>query len=170
MLSGLLWFILIVAGLTSWWKEWASVVLNGHPVYLMLSYQNVFIDTRYFFKALYFVRDSEITVSLLHVFSETFQILFTSWNLAIAFKQFYKYAKPVVVCGPLFKSGIYWSKFIQIDLKGTLKIIFIATHHWWHWEVVGTSSLYELVWKWTGASFYLVALHSHKLFFKRSRG
>lgn len=75
MLSGLLWLILIVAGLNSWWKDWARVVLNGHPVYLKLSYQNVLIDISYFFKALYLVRDTEVTLSLLHVIYKAFQIL-----------------------------------------------------------------------------------------------
>lgn len=79
-------------------------------------------------------------------------------------------------CGLLaFLSTTHLSRFVQIDLKRTLKVIFIATHHWWRWEVVGTTSLCEFMWKWTGVSqtvslcFHLVVLHSQKFFFKRSR-
>ena len=32
-------------------------------------------------------------------------------------------------------SAIHLSKFVQMDLKGILKIIFIAIHCWGHWEV-----------------------------------
>lgn len=91
---------------------------------MKLSNQHVFIDTSFFLKALYLVRDAEITLSLLHVLHEMFQMLCKSWSLVMAFKQFHKHGKPVVR-----SAGLHLSKFVQIDQKGTLKVIFIVTDH-----------------------------------------
>lgn len=108
MFCGLLWLRLIVArseltveGRSKCSIKWASCL---HEVV----HQNVLIDTSYFFKALCLVRDTEITLFLLHVLYETFQMLFKSWNLGMSFKQFHKHAKPVMwsvafICQSLYK-------------------------------------------------------------------
>lgn len=105
--------------------------------------------------------------SKLYIWSETLKLLCPFYMCLCSMRQFKRFSNFGISwlylnsfistqsqsCGPLaFISATHLSRFAQIDIKRTLKVFFIATHHWRYWEVVGTTSLCEFMWKWTRAS------------------